>query len=78
MHDIVSTPGGYHVVGPSRRKMPPHAIKSLHHMPPKISMTPAEFVSEHRRLIRTLKSGSRARQDAEAARQAAELRDKVR
>jgi hypothetical protein len=50
-----------------------------HHIPPpKITMSGPEFVSEHRRLVKTLKEGSRAKQVAEAARQAAELRDRMR
>lgn len=90
-YDIVSTPGGYYVVGPSGRKSnAPLALavakkqrtainisKARHSPPPKITMSAPEFISEHRRLIKTLKEGSRAGQAMEAARQAAELRERI-
>lgn len=49
-----------------------------HRIPkPKITMSVPEFKAEHRRLIKTLKEGSRIKQMAEAARQAAELRGRL-
>lgn len=94
-YDIVSVPGGYHVVGPSGPKskkplsmaMAKKQMAALniakarehgHRIPkPKITMTPMEFKAEHRRLVKTLMEGNRAKQMAEAARQAAELRERI-
>lgn len=87
-YDIVAVPGGYHVVGPSgpKSKKPLSmamakkqeiALNIAKAREPKIMMSVPEFKAEHRRLIKTLKEGSRIKQMAEAARQAAELRGRL-
>lgn len=89
-YDIVSVPGGYHVVGPSgakskkplsmamaKKQMAALNIAKARGPKPKIMMSPMEFRSEHRRLVKTLMEGNRAKQMAEAARQAAELRERI-
>jgi hypothetical protein len=40
-------------------------------------MVASEFKSEHKRLVKTLKQGSKAKRMAEAARQEAELRERL-
>ncbi len=42
-----------------------------------IPMAVSEFKSEHKRLVKTLKQGSKAKRIAEAARQEAELRERL-
>lgn len=89
-YDIVSVPGGYHVVGPSgakskkplsmamaKKQRTALNIAKARGPKPKIMMSVPEFKAEHRRLIKTLKEGSRIKQMAEAARQAAELRGRL-
>lgn len=49
-----------------------------HSIPPaKICMPTAEFRREHKRLVKTLEEGSRAKRMAEAARQKAEMRERL-
>lgn len=45
--------------------------------PPTVSMPRAEFIREHKRLVKTLEEGSRAKMMAEAARQKRELKERM-
>lgn len=87
-YDIVSVPGGYHVVGPSGPKSKKPLSRAMANKQlialniaktrePMIVMKPSEFKSEHRRLVKTLKEGNRAKLMAEAGRQLAELRERL-
>ena len=44
---------------------------------PKVSMSREEFISEHKNLIKVLRSGDKKAQEAEAAKQEAELAEEM-
>lgn len=55
-----------------------HARKAGHKIPPPmIRMPVGEFRREHKRLVKTLEEGSRAKRMAEANRQMAELKERL-
>jgi len=75
-YSIEAADGGYYVVGPGGRKLKkPMSLKMANRQMSAlyIHMPVEEYKSEHKRLVRTLEEGSKAKRMAEAARQRAEV-----
>lgn len=79
---------GYYVVGPSGRKSKKPlsmtmakkqrtAINISQAHSPMISMPIGEFKKEHKRLVKTLEEGSKAKRMGEAHRQMMEMRERL-
>ncbi len=82
-YDIVSVPNGYYVVGPSGRKSKkPLSMAMAKKQRTALNISkarpPTPLMSGSGSAVKTLNEGMRVRQVAEAARQAAELRDRMR
>jgi hypothetical protein len=79
-YHIEDVKGGAFVVGPSGRKskkpltheMAKKQMKALY-----VHMPVGEYKAEHKRLVKTLESGSKAKRMGEAARQRAEMLERL-
>jgi hypothetical protein len=89
-YHIESADHGFYVVGPSGRKSKKPLsmtmakkqkvaldIAKARSYSPMVSMPVAEFRKEHKRLVKTLEEGNKAKLKAEAHRQAMELRERL-
>ena len=75
-YSLESADGGYYVVGPGGRKSKkPMSLGAANRQMSAlyVHMPVAEYKAEHKRLVRTLEEGSKAKRMAEAARQRAEV-----